>query len=128
MKPPKIVQLSKEAREWVSMYIARKEQSAEKEGLALFSLIESLNNTVRYIANVNSSTAVESEEKNMELSNQWSKTSILVRPFKPSLSSKCFFKGLYWADQGRFSDEEIDSLGISIEEMQKEIDAAIKST
>ena len=128
MKPSKIAQISKETRKWVAMYLGHKKQKTEQEGSALESLIDSLNKTASYINEIRISATNESNERNMELSQMWSDTSILVRPYKPALADKCFFKGLYWADHEQFSDEEIESLGISISAMKKEVSAAIKST
>jgi len=127
MKSKIVKHISEEARAWVQLYLLRKDQKTEQERQALQSLIDTLNETVKYISEVNENPSKKSQERESELSEIWSNTSIKVRPYKPALAEKCFFKGLYWADQDQFSEEEIRSLGITIFDMRKEVCVAIKS-
>lgn len=122
-----VADISTEIRAWTDMFLSRKDKKTKLESEALGALISTLNDTVKYIAAVNKNPEEKSEKKDHELSALWENTSIKVRPYKPDLAQKCFFKGLSWADQSRYQEEDIIALGITISDMEKEVTDAIKS-
>jgi len=127
MKIKIVKDISSETRAWADFYISNKKEKSEKESRALQALIDSLKETVKYIGETKQDPAKKSHDRDEALSSMWSETATAVRPYKPSLAQKCFFKGLFWADQSRFRSEDIDQLGISISDMEKEVLDAIKS-
>ena len=119
--------ISEEARAWLQFFLERVDSKTQQENEAISSLIDALRKTVRYIGDITKDSASKSSESEDVLSKIWSETAKKIRPFNSKLAEKCFFKGIYWADNERFTEEEIVKLGFKIETMKQHVSSAIES-
>lgn len=126
MVPQTIKTISEETRAWLQFFLGRLDSNTHQEEEALSSLIDTLSQTVRYIGNITKIPESKSQETEESLSSMWKETAKQVRPFNQELAVKCFFKGIYWADNERLTESEIVELGIKIEDMQNHVLSAIK--
>jgi hypothetical protein len=126
MEVDEISSLSDVALKWLGMLINRKEIKAQRESDALKALMDSVTSTSHYMKMVLDNPDSSSRGKEYELSKMWRNTSIKVRPYKTELAERCFFKGLYWANTNRFSQEELEQRKLKLTDIETEIASAIK--
>ncbi|AYA65823.1 hypothetical protein [Alteromonas sp. RKMC-009] len=119
--------LSQITLKWLDLILNRRKVRAEKESDAIKALMNSVSLTSRYMKSVLDDPASQSDEKEHELSDLWNETAIKVRPYKAELAQRCFFKGLYWSDTKRFSEDELQQRKLKLTDIESEISSAIKS-
>jgi len=119
--------ISEMAMKWVGAIINREEAHKKKEEEALKSIMSSLFQTTIYMKKVLDSDELRSHETEHELGRMWYETSILVRPYNPDLAERCFFKGLFWGNRDRFSEQELIDRKMKLYHIEEAIAKAIKS-
>lgn len=92
---------------WFTLIFNRKEIKEQKKSRALKALMHSLSSTSQYMQVIIDNPTEKTRERERDLSDMWSETALLVRPFDEVLSERCFFKGVYWSNRNRFTEEEI---------------------
>lgn len=121
------VSLSNMIMEWVSAFINREEARKNKEEEALKAIMSSLFQTTIYMKKVLDSSELRSQETEHELGKMWHDISILVRPYHPDLAERCFFKGLFWGNRDRFTEQELIDKKLKLYHIEEDIAKAIKS-
>jgi hypothetical protein len=124
---PSIESINNSVKGWVELYLGRKDTKAQDESDALKALMTALCKTSEYMREVTESPDAKSYERDAQLSEIWRTASIKVRPYKAELSERCFFKGLYWTNNNRFTEEELVKRKLKLIDIEKEISSAIKS-
>lgn len=127
MDIPNFETITNSAKGWVELYLSRKDLKQQHESDALKTIMTAICETSRYMREVLDSPESKSYEREAQLSELWRNTSIKVRPYKNELAERCFFKGLYWADNNRFSKEELAERKLKLADIEKGISSAIKS-
>ena len=61
-----------------------------------------------------------SRDDELEIAQQWAEASILVEPFDANLSERLGKKSQFWRDGAIWSDEEIKSAGIGLDQVRQE--------
>lgn len=120
------LKLSDSIFKWFESFLNRKALEKEKEREALRSIMSSLFETTSYMRECLNKDDYESYEKERELGRMWYETSILVQPFHPDLSQRCFFKGLYWANKNSYSEDELIAKKMKLSDIQSDISEALK--
>ncbi|MGE6105244.1 hypothetical protein ACLHZT_16760 [Aeromonas veronii] len=118
--------LSEAAIKWVEFLVNRKEIKTKKENEAIRALMTSLNKTADYMKMVLDNPELKSRKQENELSDIWNHTSILVREYNPELAQRCFFKGVYWSDNARFTECEIIDRKMKLHHIEIDIAKALK--
>ena len=127
MDIPSFESINNAAKSWVELFLGRKDAKTKDESDALKALMTALYKTSEYMREVTESPDAKSYERDAQLSEIWQTASIKVRPYKAELSERCFFKGLYWANNNRFTEEELVKRKLKLIDIEKEISSAIKS-
>ncbi|EHR7166334.1 hypothetical protein KUK86_004501 [Vibrio parahaemolyticus] len=119
--------LSEAAIKWVEFYVNRKENKAKKENEAIKSLMISLDRTAVYMKSVLDNAESKSDTVERELSECWYSTSILVREYNAELAERCFFKGIYWSNNSRFTEQEIIDKKMKLHHIEMDVAKASAS-
>ncbi|MEZ8065145.1 MULTISPECIES: hypothetical protein [Vibrio] len=112
---------------WFTLIFNRKEIKEQKKNRALKALMNSLASTSQYMQVIVENPAEKSRDRERELSDMWSETALLVRPFDEALSERCFFKGVYWINRNRFTEEEIVKKKMKLHHIEMDVSKALKS-
>lgn len=121
------VSISEMVMKWVGAIVNRVEARRKKEEEALKAIMSILFQTTIYMKNIVDSYESRSLEKEHELGRVWYETSILVRPYHPDLAERCFFKGLFWGDRDRFTEQDLVVKKMKLYNIEEDIAKAIKS-
>lgn len=119
--------LSEAAIKWVEFFVNRKENKAKKENEAIKSLMTSLDRTAVYMKSVLDNAESKSDTVERELSECWYSTSILVREYNPELAERCFFKGICWSNNSRFTEQEIIDKKMKLHHIEMDVAKALAS-
>lgn len=67
-----------------------------------------------------------SEQKEDELSLLWDSAGRALQPTYPELALRCRFKGRYWSDPARWTNDQIDGLNIRLTTMSTELNQLLR--
>lgn len=121
------VSLSDMVMKWFGVIMNREEARKKKEEEALKFIMSSLFQTTIYMKKVLDSDDLRSHETEHELGRMWCETSVLVRPYNADLAERCFFKGLFWGNRDRFTEQELIDRKMKLYHIEEAIAKAIKS-
>ncbi|AIV05932.1 hypothetical protein LA59_10805 [Vibrio harveyi] len=121
MEADYIKTISEEAREWTKFAIDARSDSKNGESEAIAKLSKALRTTVSHMKDTAEDPTNDSRQKDIELSDMWDDVANSIRPYRPELASKCFYKGLYWADTSRYTETELVELRIRIHHVAMDI-------
>ncbi|EGQ8952527.1 hypothetical protein V6957_004955 [Vibrio parahaemolyticus] len=119
--------INKVALTWFNLLFNRKEIHEQKKNLAIKSLMESLSLTAQYMQSLLDDPDSQSRDTERGLSQKWSDTSILVKPYDADLAERCFFKGVYWSNRNRFTEAEIIEKRMKLHHVESDVSKALKS-
>ncbi len=97
----------------------RHHQSKQKDD-ALASLQLALTNTLQYVERSNGEKCLDRETE-YELSQAWGDAAIKMRHVSRELAERLDNKAQYWADQLKWSQEEVIDKRIRLTEMREEL-------
>ncbi len=121
MEAEHIKTLSEEAREWAKFAIDIRSNSKNEESEAIAKLSKALRVTVAHMKDTADDINNNSRDKDLELSDMWDEVANSIRPYRPGLANKCFYKGLYWADTSRYAEADLIELRIKIHHVAMDI-------
>lgn len=93
----------------------QKERS-QKTDEALLNLYVAISETKTYL-NERKNGAARSEEREYAIARLWHKASVPLREIDPEFAERCFIKGGYWMEPAVWTDEQIKSKGIAIDQV-----------
>ncbi|MCX2534492.1 hypothetical protein OQ486_13570 [Plesiomonas shigelloides] len=121
MGAEQIKEISTEAREWVKLALDIRGKSKKEESEAIAILSKALRETVAHMKDTADDISNNSREKDLQLSNMWDEVANSIRPYRPDLANKCFYKGLYWANTARYTEADLIELRIKIHHVAMDI-------
>lgn len=99
--------------------ITRRERRQQRDDVAVRDVLTAVNTTKRYLARRERGEPIDREAE-AELVTLWTAASVRIRRTDRSLTQRLQLKAEYWANLENWSDEEIVSNGIPIEEIARE--------
>lgn len=100
----------------IAGWLERRQRRAERDDAAIRSLLLAVNETKRYIARYRRGPAPPRDQEG-ELVRLWTEAAVAVRHVDPVLAGRLQMKAEYWADPTSWTDRDIRTAGIRIEEI-----------
>ena len=111
--------LAGEALSGVGLWITRSERKQERDDAGVRNVLIAVNTTKSYLARRERGEPIDRGAE-AELVTLWTTASVNIRQTDPDLAQRLQIKAEYWTNPENWSDEEIVSNGILIEEIAEE--------
>jgi hypothetical protein len=108
--------VASDALNGVALWITRRERQQERDDAAVDSVLTAVNTTKRHLARRERGEPIDREAE-AELVRPWTAAAVHIRRTDPGLAESLQDKAEYWANPENWTDEEIASNGIQIDEI-----------
>ena len=110
--------LASDALNGVGLWITRRERQQARDDAAVRSVLTAVNTTKRYLARPD--RGERDREAEAELVELWTAASVHIRRTDSRLARKLQRKAEHWTNPENWTDEEIASSGIQIDDIAEE--------
>ncbi|NOY30856.1 MAG: hypothetical protein GXP28_12015 [Planctomycetes bacterium] len=103
----------------IALWVTRRERERERDDDALRALLTALNTTKRYIARLEGLEGGDTDTE-AELVRLWQEAAVRIRRTDNELGQRLQMKADYWTNPSHWSDEDIRTNGIQIDQVSSD--------